>query len=508
MKYIAFLALFLSFNLFAVETLIKRTTGPNVANATAAEVAGVVNASAAVTNAAISPSAAIAGTKIAPDFGSQTVTTTGSVQGLGSVQAGDDTHTGILGIVSSNGTTMQVKASTSTSSYELYLPSDGGTTNYFLQTNGSGVTTWAAGNAGTVTNSTTLTSNALVLGAGTVDTKVTAGLITDGTSKLSLGVAGGAVGSIDFKNATSGTLNLAPPTGALGTANIVLPGVSGTLATLAGTETLTNKSIVATQLTGTVDDARLSANVPLLNGSNDFANQIRGPGGNAGTPTFAFSGVTNTGIFGVGTDTIGFSAAGAEIMRTNNAGVEFNFNYAFAFVNPNVAVKMRLWNDNQDTGVLGIRNGNDAQKLRVYNTSDSGSSSQGSNYERASFGWASNVLTIGTEALGTGTVREISFVGGDVEFTKAIKSSSVQTTVNNSTSGTTVFAQPFQGSSYKKCIVYCSAALGTASYTFPTAFAHTPEVLGVNAALVTSISTTAMTVTGATSTGFIFVEGY
>ena len=81
----------------------------------------------------------------------------------------------------------------------------------------------------TVTNSTTLTSNALVLGDGTSSTKVAAGFTTDGTSKLILGVAGTSVGSLDFKNATSGTLNIAPPTGALGTINVTLPNASSTL---------------------------------------------------------------------------------------------------------------------------------------------------------------------------------------------------------------------------------------------------------------------------------------
>jgi hypothetical protein len=96
---------------------------------------------------------------------------------------------------------------------------------------------------GSVTNSGgSLTSNALVLGAGSSDTKVTAGLNTDGTSKLILGVAGTSVGSVDFKNATSGTINLAPPTGALGTVSLTLP-LGGTLATLDGSESLTNKKL-------------------------------------------------------------------------------------------------------------------------------------------------------------------------------------------------------------------------------------------------------------------------
>ena len=50
-------------------------------------------------------------------------------------------------------------------------------------------------------------------------------------------------------------------------------------------------------------------------------------------------------------------------------------------------------------------------------------------------------------------------------------------------------------------MVYCNALTGTASYTFPTAFTNVPVVL-------TTLSATAMTVTGSSTTGPIIVEGY
>lgn len=66
--------------------------------------------------------------------------------------------------------------------------------------------------------------------------------------------------------------------------------------------------------------------------------------------------------------------------------------------------------------ILAISNvgagGTSPTALRIYNTS----SSSNANYERGVFGWTdnSNVLTIGTQAGGTGTTRNLEFVVGGV----------------------------------------------------------------------------------------------
>lgn len=64
-----------------------------------------------------------------------------------------------------------------------------------------------------------------------------------------------------------------------------------------------------------------------------------------------------------------------------------------------------LWRD--AAGVLALRNGTNAQTFRIYNTY-----TDASNYERGVMRWSSNVLEIGAEAGGTGTLRNISFLGG------------------------------------------------------------------------------------------------
>jgi len=82
-----------------------------------------------IVDADVSATAAIAGTKINPNFGAQNVVTTGTVA------AGNTSVTGTLGVAGQ--TTINVGANATT------LPTDQGTANQVLTTNGAGVASWA-----------------------------------------------------------------------------------------------------------------------------------------------------------------------------------------------------------------------------------------------------------------------------------------------------------------------------------------------------------------------------
>ena len=66
-----------------------------------------------------------------------------------------------------------------------------------------------------------------------------------------------------------------------------------------------------------------------------------------------------------------------------------------------------------------------AQTSRIYNTF-----TDASNYERAKIGWNTNVLEIGTENAGTGALRNINFIGGNIGI--GTTSATQKLTVNGS----------------------------------------------------------------------------
>lgn len=150
-----------------------------------------------------------------------------------------------------------------------------------------------------------------------------------------------------------------------------------------------------------------------------------------------------------------------------------------------------------------------------------GNGSTANSYEKAFYSgaeiydaFATGDLAIGSTTdpgvlLGVGSANQFKVdASGNVSTTGTMSLATSQSTVSCSTSGSVIFSEPLIGSSYKKIAIYENACVGTASYTYPTAFTYTPQVLSQSLASTAAASTTAVTVTGATSTGFVQLDGF
>jgi hypothetical protein len=107
----------------------------------------------------------------------------------------------------------------------------------------------------------------------------------------------------------------------------------------------------------------------------------------------------------------GFVAGSGSFSVTNTFNAVLWLGAAFGWassttVNTGTTPDLSLYRDAADT--LAQRRGVNAQAFRIYNTF-----TDASNYERVSFGWSTNIFTIGRESAGTGTARNIRIVGGN-----------------------------------------------------------------------------------------------
>jgi hypothetical protein len=125
----------------------------------------------------------------------------------------------------------------------------------------------------------------------------------------------------------------------------------------------------------------------------------------AGTWTLKFPTTTGTVNQVLQTDGTGVTSwvtpTGGGGGTPGGSTLQVQYNNAGAFGGVNLFV--------ESANVLGQRNGVNAQSKYVYNTF-----TDASNYERAAIDWTTtaNVLSIGTQAAGTGTVRNLKFVVG------------------------------------------------------------------------------------------------
>lgn len=115
------------------------------------------------------------------------------------------------------------------------------------------------------------------------------------------------------------------------------------------------------------------------------------------------------------TDTITIAASGGGSPGGSTGQVQYN--NAGAFGGATVYVS---------SNALDLRNSTTAQSLTVANTY-----TDASNYERFGVRWSSNICTIGTEALGTGTARTLILSGGTCTITIAFGALTFSSSIGN-----------------------------------------------------------------------------
>jgi hypothetical protein len=120
--------------------------------------------------------------------------------------------------------TLTINPPSLTASRTLSWPDASGT----LLISGGALGTPASGTVTNLTGTASININGTV-GATTPAAGTFTTLVAGSTTSLLLGTAGTAVGNIGFRNATSGTVTLAPPTGALGTYTVTLPNAASTM---------------------------------------------------------------------------------------------------------------------------------------------------------------------------------------------------------------------------------------------------------------------------------------
>jgi hypothetical protein len=171
-----------------------------------------------------------------------------------------------------------------------------GTSGFFLQTAGASANPmWAAqaGSTGCAVSGGAqfqiLVNNGSSGCSSSANASVNVGALALGGS--------GTLGTIELGNATSGTLKLTPPTGALGTVTVTIPDLTDTLVNLTGTQSLSNKTLASPVLSGTVSGSGAIPNAVLVNPSLTVngVNIALGGSGTITAPATSLSSATTIG---------------------------------------------------------------------------------------------------------------------------------------------------------------------------------------------------------------------
>lgn len=188
--------------------------------------------------------------------------------------------------------------------------------------------------------------------------------------------------------------------------------------------TWNNAAVTFTGLKFSVTDTASDAASLLMDlqvGGSSKARVTKGGGyigqsGSASAPTFQVDPSSATGIYNLGGYAICFTSNGNKAARLSySSGLQLHSAGEIGFESGAVGTGANDVTLRRDAaGSLAQRNGTNAQTFNLYNTY-----TDASNYERGFVRWNANVLEIGTEAAGTGTLRSIyigTTTGGTIDI--------------------------------------------------------------------------------------------
>jgi hypothetical protein len=134
---------------------------------------------------------------------------------------------------------------------------------------------------------------------------------------------------------------------------------------------------------------------------------ILAPYGTVTTPQYSVAGSPTSGMYIASDNTTSITRGGTQVFYFGAGNAQIIGTTASLTIGSGVILQREA------DGILALRNSTNAQTFRVYNTY-----TDASNYERGAIDWAStaNVLKIGAQALGTGTLRGVQLVGQTLSF--------------------------------------------------------------------------------------------
>jgi hypothetical protein len=343
-------------------------------------------------------------------------TATGGTFGVGT--AGSTTGTLSL-FNSSSSFGVGIQSANNAAAWTLTLPVGPGTNGQFLQTNGSGVTSWATvAGSGTV-NSGTANQLSFYSATGTAVSGNSNATISSGA--LTLGVAGTAAGSVVLSGSTSGTVTV-NTAAAAGAWTLTLPTTGGTNGQVLATNGSGVTSWVSAGGSGTVTSVGQTFTGGLISvagspvtSSGTLALTVAGTSGGipyfssattwASSAALAANGVVIGGGAGVAPSTI--ATANGGILNTSSAGVPSITSTPTLGVQGTTAGTLILANTNAGAFPTTVRSSNSATAAWTMtlpvSAGTSGQVLQTDGAGVTSWASASTPLTAGSVAFGNGT---------------------------------------------------------------------------------------------------------